>query len=53
MDYKEPKTRTETKKQGKKDKGPYSAKHIRAVEKATGCTGTTCPVGQATTRKKR
>jgi hypothetical protein len=32
MDYKEPKTRTESKKQGKKDKGPYSAKHIRATE---------------------
>ena len=32
MDYKEPKTRTESKKQGKKDKGPYSAKHVRATE---------------------
>ena len=29
MDYKEPRTRTETKKQGKKGGGPYSAKHIR------------------------
>jgi len=28
MDYKEPKTRTE-KKGGKKDVGPYSAKHVR------------------------
>jgi len=32
MDYKEPKTRTESKKQGKKDKGPYSAKHVRISE---------------------
>jgi hypothetical protein len=32
MDYKEPKTRTESKKQGKKEKGPYSAKHVRAAE---------------------
>ena len=29
MDYKEPKTRTEKKKGGKKDVGPYSAKHVR------------------------
>ena len=28
----EPKTRTENKKQGKKDKGPYSAKHVRLQE---------------------
>jgi hypothetical protein len=27
-----PKTRTETKRQGKKDTGPYSAKHVRAAE---------------------
>ena len=27
-----PRTRTETKRQGKKDKGPYSAKHVRAAE---------------------
>ena len=33
MEYKDPKTRTETKKQGKKDKGPYSAKHVRAAER--------------------
>jgi hypothetical protein len=34
MDYKDrdPKTRTETKKQGKKGGGPYSAKHIRMAE---------------------
>ena len=31
MDYKEPKTRTESKK-GKKDMGPYSAKHVRLQE---------------------
>ena len=29
MEHKEPKTRTENKKQGKKDTGPYSAKHVR------------------------
>ena len=28
----EPRTRTESKKQGKKDKGPYSAKHVRQAE---------------------
>jgi hypothetical protein len=28
----EPKTRTETKKQGKKNGGPYSAKHVRRLE---------------------
>ena len=28
----EPKTRTETKKQGKRDGGPYSAKHVRRLE---------------------
>ena len=33
MDYKDPKTRTETKKQGKTKKGPYSAKHVRAAER--------------------
>lgn len=27
-----PKTRTELKRSGKKDKGPYSAKHVRAAE---------------------
>lgn len=27
-----PKTRTEQKRSGKKDKGPYSAKHVRAAE---------------------
>ncbi len=27
-----PKTRTETKKSGKKGMGPYSAKHVRMVE---------------------
>ena len=27
-----PKTRTESKKSGKKDMGPYSAKHVRMVE---------------------
>jgi len=27
-----PKTRTESKKQGKKGGGPYSTKHVRAVE---------------------
>ena len=32
MDTKDPKTRTELKKSGKKDRGPYSAKHIRVVE---------------------
>jgi len=30
MDYTEPKTRTE--KKGKKEKGVYSAKHVRQVE---------------------
>jgi len=30
MDYKEPKTRTESK--GKKNMGPYSAKHVRLQE---------------------
>jgi hypothetical protein len=29
MDVKEPKTRTESKKGGKRDGGPYSAKHVR------------------------
>jgi hypothetical protein len=29
----EPKTRTEKKKNGKKDMGPYSAKHVRLQEK--------------------
>jgi len=28
----EPKTRTETKKQGKRNGGPYSAKHVRRLE---------------------
>ena len=28
----EPQTRTEKKKQGKKDMGPYSAKHVRLQE---------------------
>jgi len=28
----DPKTRTENKKQGKKNKGPYSAKHVRMQE---------------------
>jgi hypothetical protein len=32
MDYKEPRTRTETKKQGKKDGKPFSAKHVRLQE---------------------
>lgn len=32
MEHKEPKTRTESKKQGKKDNGPYSAKHVRQAE---------------------
>ena len=38
MDYKnndrdrDPRTRTETKKQGKKGGGPYSAKHVRMME---------------------
>lgn len=27
-----PKTRTEQKRSGKKDKGPYSARHVRAAE---------------------
>ncbi len=32
MDYKDPKTRSETKKQGKRGGGPYSAKHVRMAE---------------------
>jgi hypothetical protein len=28
----EPKTRTEIKKQGKRDGGPYSSKHVRLLE---------------------
>ena len=32
MDHTEPKTRTEKKKGGKKDVGPYSAKHVRLQE---------------------
>lgn len=32
MDFKEPKTRTELKKSGKRDSGPYSAKHARLSE---------------------
>lgn len=32
MDLREPKTRTELKKSGKRDAGPYSAKHVRLSE---------------------
>ena len=32
MDSREPKTRTELKKSGKRDGGPYSAKHVRLAE---------------------
>lgn len=28
----QPKTRTEQKRSGKKDKGPYSMRHVRAAE---------------------
>lgn len=30
--YDQPKTRTELKKSGKRDAGPYSAKHVRLSE---------------------
>lgn len=36
----EPKTRTETKKQGKRNGGPYSAKHVRRLEALLAETGT-------------
>ena len=35
----EPKTRTETKKQGKRNGGPYSAKHVRRLETLLATTG--------------
>jgi hypothetical protein len=34
----EPKTRTETKKQGKRNGGPYSAKHVRRLEAIVAAT---------------
>ena len=53
----DPKTRTESKRQGKKDGGPYSAKHVRlaaAVSKKGGdhASGDTVVVASSKDKKK-
>ena len=53
----DPKTRTESKRQGKKDGGPYSAKHVRlaaaAVSKKGGDSAGTATVVVASSKDKK
>jgi len=55
QDY-EPRTRTEKKRQGKRDGGPYSAKHCRiaaaAAAAATAATATATATATAATATK-
>ena len=52
-EHTEPKTRMEAKRQGKRDSGPYSARHVRAAaalfaKRAASGAGPKTPVGAVT-----
>ena len=48
----EPKTRTERKKMGKRDGGPFSAKHVRATEALTSASSSSI-AGNGGGKKKK
>lgn len=47
-EHTEPKTRMEAKRQGKRDTGPYSARHVRAAEALFAKRAAAVPVGGVT-----